>query len=59
MRDTMFVELDVQKASILVAVAASERGGEVRSWGSVANRADRIATLVAKLEAGGRHPFLP
>ncbi len=59
MQDTMFVGLDVHKASISVAVAASERGGEVRSLGSVPNRADQIAKLVAKLEAGGTaSPFL-
>ena len=58
MQDTMFVGLDVHKASISVAVASSGRGGEGRSPGSVPNRADQVAKLVAKLEAGGRHLHL-
>lgn len=41
MHDTMFVGLDVHKAtiSVAVAVASAARDGEARYWGSIANRA--------------------
>ena len=53
MQDTTFIGLDVHKATISVAVARGERGGEVRNWGSVPHRADHIRKLVEKLAAGG------
>ena len=57
MQDTMFVGLDVHKATISIAVASATRGGEVRHWGSVPNRADQVRKLVEKLEtkAGQLH----
>jgi hypothetical protein len=42
MQDIMFVGLDVHKATISVAVAQGARGGEVRSWGTIPNRADHV-----------------
>ena len=42
MQNNMFIGLDVHKASIFVAVAGGERGGEGRYWGSVPNRPDHI-----------------
>ncbi len=54
MRDTMFVGLDVHKATISVAVASATRGGEVRHWGSIPNRGDHVRKLVEKLEARAR-----
>jgi hypothetical protein len=35
MHDNTFIGLDVQKATISVAVAQDDRGGEVRHWGTV------------------------
>ena len=54
MQDTIFAGPDGHGSTISIAVAAGERGGDVRSWGSVPNRADQIAKLVAKHEAQGR-----
>ena len=53
MQDSMFIGLDVHKATISVAVAQGKRGGEVRHWGSVPHRPDHIRKLVEKLAAGG------
>lgn len=53
MESNTFIGLDVHKASISVAVARGERGGEVRHWGSVPNRPDHIRKLVEKLAASG------
>ena len=54
MHDTMFVGLDVHKVTISVAVAQGERGGEVRHWGTIPNRADHVRKLVDKLVMDGR-----
>ena len=56
-QDTIFVGLDVHKATISVAVASAARGGEVRFWGSIPNRGDHVRKLVEKLEtkAGQLH----
>jgi transposase len=54
MQHSMFIGLDVHKATISVAVAQGERGGEVRHWGTVPHRPDHIRKLVEKLGAGGR-----
>ena len=54
MQDTTFIGLDVHKATISVAVARGERGGEVRHWGTVPHRSDHIRKLVEKLAADGR-----
>ena len=53
MQDSMFIGLDVHKATISVAVAHGERGGEVRHWGAIPNRPDHVRKLVEKLGAGG------
>uniref|UniRef100_UPI001555CA47 IS110 family transposase n=1 Tax=Mangrovicoccus sp. HB161399 TaxID=2720392 RepID=UPI001555CA47 len=53
MQDSMFIGLDVHKATISVAVAAGERRGEVRHWGTIPNRAEAILKLAEKLGAGG------
>ena len=52
--DTIFVGLDVHKATISVAIAEGERGGEVRHWGTITNRADHVCRLAEKLGSGGR-----
>lgn len=49
MNDTIFVGLDVHKATVAVAVAEGMRGGEVHQMGIFPNRASDIAKLVAKL----------
>ena len=53
MQDTTFIGLDVHKATISVAVARGERGGEVRIWESVPHRADHIR----KLRQGRQSPL--
>lgn len=50
----MFVGLDVHKATISAAIAQGERGGEVRHWGTIPNRADYVRKLAEKLRGGGR-----
>lgn len=55
MEHSMFIGLDVHKATISVAVADGKRGGEVRSWGVIAHRAGNIQKVVEKLGASGRH----
>ena len=52
MQDSTFIGLDVHKATISVAVAQGERGGEVRHLGTVAHRPDHVRRLVDKLAAG-------
>ena len=54
MNDSIFVGLDVHKATISVAIAEGMRGGEVRQLGIVPNRADQIAKLAEKLTRGGQ-----
>ena len=54
MHNIMFVGLDVHKATISVALAQGERGGEVRHWGTIPNRADHIRKLSDKLGSDGR-----
>ncbi len=53
MQNNMFVGLDVHKATISVAVAQGEGGGEVRHWGTVSYRPDHVRKLVEKLSASG------
>jgi len=53
-QNTIFVGLDVHKATISVAVAGGERGGEVRHWGTITNHADHVRRLAEKLGGGGR-----
>jgi transposase len=52
--DTIFVGLDVHKATVSVALAEGRRGREVRHVGVFANRADQIGKLVERLAKGGR-----
>jgi transposase len=52
--DSIFVGLDVHKATVSVAVAEASRGDEVRHVGVVANRPDHIGKLVERLAKGGR-----
>jgi transposase len=49
----LYVGLDVHKATVAVALAQSERNGEVRSYGVIDNRPDAIAGLIKKLAKPG------
>lgn len=53
MQNSTFIGLDVHKATISVAIAQGERGGEVRHLGTVPHRLDHVRKLVEKLAAGG------
>ena len=53
MNSTIFVGLEVHKATVAVAVAEGTRGGEVRSFGTVANRNEAIEKLVGRLARDG------
>ena len=55
MQNSTFIGLDVHKATISVAIAQGERGGEVRHLGTVPHRPDQVRKLVEKLAAGGAH----
>ena len=54
MNDSIFVGLDVHKATVSAASAEDGRVGEVRAIGSIANTADQIDKLVERLAKGGR-----
>ncbi len=54
MNDTIYVGLDVHKATVAVAVAEGMRGGEVRQLGSIRHTPEQIAKLAEKLATGGR-----
>ena len=56
MQNTIFVGLDVHKATSSVAIAHGKRGGEVRHWGTIPNRADHVRKLAEKLGSDGRLP---
>jgi len=51
MQDSIFIGLDVHKATISIAIAKNERGGEVRHWGTIPHRPDHVRKLVEKLGA--------
>ena len=53
MQNSTFIGLDVHKATISVAIAQGERGGEVRHFGTVPHRPDQVRKLVEKLASGG------
>ena len=53
MQGSRFIGLDVHKATISVAVARGERGGEVRHLGTVPHRPDHVRKPVETLAAGG------
>ena len=53
MQNTIFVGMDVHKATIAVAVADGARGEEVRHLGNFLNRADHIGKLVERLSKTG------
>ncbi len=53
MHDTIFVGMDVQKATISVGVADGARGGGVRHLGNFLNRADRAGKLIERLSTTG------
>ena len=53
MKNITFIGLDVHKATISVAIAHRERGGEVRHLGRMPHRYDQVRKLVEKLAAGG------
>ena len=53
MQHTIFIGLDVHKATISVAVAGGERGGEVRHWGAIPHRPDHVRKLAEGLGADG------
>ena len=53
LQNIMFIGLDVHKATISVALAQGDRGGEVRHWGTIPNRADHVRKLADKLGGVG------
>ena len=54
MNTTIFVGLDVHKATVVVAVAEGLRGGEVRQVGTFPNSAEQFAKVAERLAKGGR-----
>ena len=56
MEDSTFIGLDVPKATISVAVAQGEQGGDVRHWGTVPHRPDQVRNLAEKPAARGTRP---
>lgn len=52
-RDTTFVALDASKETLAVAIAGDGKRGEVRYFGTIANRTEAVRKLVEKL--AGRH----
>jgi transposase len=54
MDDNTFIGLDVHKATISVAIAQGERGGEVRDYGTISHWPDHVRKLVEKLSFDGR-----
>ena len=51
---TSYVGLDVHKSTISVAIAEDGRGGDVRDYGVVENRADILVKLVERLGRRGQ-----
>lgn len=58
MQGSTSIGLDGHKATVSVAVAVGQRGGEIRHWGTVPHRPDHVRKLVEELAArGGRLCF--
>jgi len=53
---TTYVAFDNSKETLAVAIADGDARGEVRFWGTIANRAEAVRKLVARLAA--KHPAL-
>ena len=51
---TSYVGLDVHKSTISVAIAEDGRGGDIRDYGVVENRADILVKLVERLGRRGQ-----
>jgi len=51
--NTMFIGLDVHKATIQVALAQADGGREDRQRGAIPNRADDVSKLAQKLGGDG------
>ena len=51
MQDSKFIGLDVHKATISVALAKGERGGETRHWGTIPHRTDHVRKLDTRINA--------
>ena len=47
-----FVGLDTSKLKISVAIAASDRGGEVRFYGDIGSDPGSVASMVATRQSG-------
>ena len=52
--NTLFVGLDVHKATVVAAVAEGKRDGAIRQIGTIPHRADQIRKLVEKLDRAAR-----
>jgi transposase len=48
---TTYVAFDNSKETLAVAIADGDARGEVRFWGTIANRAEAVRKLVARLAA--------
>jgi transposase len=55
---TLYVGLDVHKASIAVAYAPEERGAEVVFVGTIGTRQYDIDTLIRQLQSKAQHLLL-
>ena len=53
---TTYVAFDNSKETLAVAIADGDARGEVRFWGTIANRVEAVRKLVARLAA--KHPAL-
>lgn len=56
MTNALYVGLDVHRDTIAVAVAEEGRRGEIRFFGTIANKADSVLRLTKQLTASGKVP---